>query len=129
MRSVFPGKHFCVSVVFVGALICLMPASTTRAAPQAWPVAGRQGIIRLVIAPMAQAGDRVAYEEQISAVCEGQETCFVNFFTNSTGAALSVPLPDAIDQEPTAMLRRSAKQGVDSFRWSCRLKRPEADCF
>ncbi|WP_295642568.1 hypothetical protein [uncultured Methylibium sp.] len=103
--------------------------SPVAAGPTDWAVAGRQGIIRLVIVPQAQAGDRVAYDKQIESLCAGQETCFVNFFTNSTGAAVQVPLPDAIFNEPTALLRRSAKQGVDSFRWSCRLKKPGADCF
>lgn len=105
----------------------LLPAAV--AGPGDWAVAGRQGIIRLVIVPQSQAGDRVAYDKQIETLCAGQETCFVNFFTNSTGAAVQVPLPDAIFNEPTALLRRSAKQGVDSFRWSCRLKKPGADCF
>lgn len=83
----------------------------------------------MVIVPLAQAQDRAAYDEQIAALCKGQETCFINFFTNSTNAGLAVPMPDAIDKEATAVLRRSAKQGVNSFRWSCRLKRPEIDCF
>lgn len=108
-------------------LMALRPAFAAE--PDAWPVAGRQGIIRLVIVPMAQVTDRAAYDRQIATLCAGQETCFVNFFSNSTQAPLSVPLPDAIDREPTAMLRRSAKQGVDSFRWSCRLKLPNNDCF
>ncbi len=99
------------------------------AGPSDWALAGRQGIIRMVIVPQAQAGNRSAYDRQIETLCAGQETCFVNFFTNSTGAAVQVPLPDAIANEPTALLRRSAKQGVDSFRWSCRLKKPDADCF
>lgn len=108
---------------------CGMPVAAAAAGPADWPLAGRQGIIRLVIVPQAQAGDRAAYDRQIERLCAGQETCFINFFTNSTGAAVQVPLPDAIFSEPTALLRRSAKQGVDSFRWSCRLKKPGADCF
>lgn len=107
----------------------LLVATSLAADAKEWPVAGRQGIIRLVIVPLAQAGDRAAYDQQIERLCAGQETCFVNFFTNSTGAAVQVPLPDAISAEATALLRRSAKQGVDSFRWSCRLNKPVADCF
>lgn len=83
----------------------------------------------MVIVPQPQATDRAAYDRQIATLCDKQETCFVNFYTNSTQAPVSVPLPDAIDKEPTALLRRSAKQGVDSFRWSCRLKQPEPNCF
>ena len=98
-------------------------------AAEAWPVAGRQGIIRSVIVPADQAGQREAYQPQIDSLCAGAETCFINFYTNSTGAPLVVPLPDAIANEPTAVLRRSAKQGVEGFRWSCRLKKPEPDCF
>lgn len=94
-----------------------------------WALAGRQGKIMLVIVPATQAGERAAYDRQIAALCAGEETCFVNFFTNSTNAPVAVPLPDAIDHEATAVLRRSAKQGVDSFRWSCRLKKLDGDCF
>lgn len=98
-------------------------------ATDAWPLAGRQGMIRIVIVPAAQAGDPEAYQRQIAVLCAGEETCFVNFFTNASGAAVTVPLPDAIANEPTAVLRRSAKQGVESFRWSCRMKKPEPGCF
>jgi len=108
-------------------LLAVPAAQAADASP--WVVAGRQGIIRLVIVPASQTQDRAAYDQQIAALCKGQETCFINFFTNSTNAPVSVPLPDAIDKEATAVLRRSAKQGVDSFRWSCRLKRPDTDCF
>jgi hypothetical protein len=104
-------------------------ASGPAAAAEAWPVAGRQGIIRSVIVPADLAGQREAYQPQIDSLCAGAETCFINFYTNSTGAPLAVPLPDAIANEPTALLRRSAKQGVDGFRWSCRLKKPDPDCF
>ena len=70
-----------------------------------------------------------AYRQQIETLCVGKETCFANFFTNSTGAALAIPLPDAITQEATAVLRRSGKNGVEGFRWSCRMSMPEPGCF
>jgi hypothetical protein len=118
----------------VAGLVCLAlagPLLGVAAAPETegWQVAGRQGILRMVIVPAAEMGDRAAYDKQIATLCAGQETCFVNFFSNSTGAPVALPLPDAIANEPVAVLRRSAKQGVDSFRWSCRLKKPDADCF
>ena len=115
------------------AVLCLAGAaahaSTAATSASAWTLAGMQGKIRIVVVPQAQAGDAAAYERQIEQLCAGQETCFVNFFTNSTGAAVEVPLPDAIANEATAVLRRSAKQGVDGFRWSCRMKKPGTDCF
>lgn len=113
------------------AVLCLAGAAAhaSMAAPSTWALAGMQGKIRIVVVPQAQAGDAAAYERQIEQLCAGQETCFVNFFTNSTGAAVQVPLPDAIASEATAVLRRSAKQGVDGFRWSCRMKKPGTDCF
>lgn len=92
-------------------------------------VVGRQGILMHVIVPAAAAKDREAYLREIPAICGTQETCFVNFYTNSTGAPASLPLPDAISSEATAVLRRSAKQGSEGFRWSCRLGLPEPDCF
>lgn len=94
-----------------------------------WPVAGRQGLMRFVIVPAALATDRGAYERQIERLCAAQRTCFLNFYTNSSGAALAVPLPDAIDREATAVFRRSAKQGAESLRFSCRLQLKEEHCF
>jgi hypothetical protein len=116
------------AVALVWALGC-GTSSQAQTEPAPWVVAGRQGIIRLVIVPMDKVQDRAAYDAQIAVLCKEQETCFLNFFSNSTKAPVAVPLPDAIDREATAVLRRSAKQGVDSFRWSCRLKRPDTDCF
>lgn len=119
----------CRSTLVLLAACAASWACGTAAAADAWPVAGRQGIIRSVIVPADQAGQREAYQPQIDSLCAGAETCFINFYTNSTGAPLAVPLPDAIANEPTAVLRRSAKQGVEGFRWSCRLKKPDPDCF
>lgn len=108
---------------------CTMPASL-RAAPDApWPLAGEQGMVRFVIVPEAQARDRAAYFQQIQRLCEPGGTCFLNFYTNSTGAPVALPLPDAIDHEATAVFRRSAKRPGDIFRWSCRLRVPQEDCF
>jgi hypothetical protein len=104
-------------------------AGAAQTAPEPWAVAGRQGSILQVIVPQALASNREAYRAQIEAFCAGRETCFVNFYTNSTGAALTLPLPDAIANEATAVLRRSAKQGSEGFRWSCRLALPEPNCF
>ena len=94
-----------------------------------WPLAGQQGIVRSVIVPMDQARDRAAYARQVRLLCEPNQTCFLNFYTNSTGAPLSMPLPDATSNESTAAYRRSAKQGTEIFRWNCRLQIPKEDCF
>lgn len=98
-------------------------------APEPWTVAGRQGVILQVIVPLERAKDRDAYRQQIEILCQGKETCFVNFYTNSSGAPLAIPLPDVISNEATATQRRSAKRGSEVFRWSCRLALPEPDCF
>lgn len=96
----------------------------------AWQVVGKQGILLQVIVPTAQARDRAAYQAQVPALCGDRETCFVNFYTNTTAAAPVLPLPATIADEATAVLRRSAKQGVlDGFRWSCRLAMPDPGCF
>jgi hypothetical protein len=97
--------------------------------PEAWQVAGHQGKVLLVIVPASQAGDAAAYARQVAALCQGEDTCFVNFYTNSTGAAVALPLPDAIDHEATAVFRRSAKRGSATFRWSCRMQIEPATCF
>ena len=107
---------------------CSAPA-LQAAADEPWPVAGQQGQVRFVIVPRDQARDRASYDRQIQLLCEPQRTCFLNFYTNSTGAPQVVPLPDAIDREATAVLRRSAKRAAETFRWSCRLQVPQEDCF
>jgi hypothetical protein len=99
------------------------------AADDAWTVAGRQGLIRFVIVPMALARDREAYIGQIQRLCEPGRSCFINFYTNSTGAPVAVPLPDAIDHEATAVFRRSSKRGSEGLRWSCRMQVDAPDCF
>lgn len=110
-------------------LVVLLGAPPLQADEPQFQVVGRQGILLHVIVPSAAAKDREAYLREIPAICGTQETCFVNFYTNSTGAPASLPLPDAISSEATAVLRRSAKQGSEGFRWSCRLGLPEPDCF
>lgn len=109
----------------------LLVAATQTAVAQAdaWPVAGRQGVIQVVIVPEDAARDREAYARQIERLCPPQATCFLNFHTNSTGAPVAVPLPDAIAQESTAVFRRSIKQGGEYFRWSCRMGVDAANCF
>lgn len=108
----------------------LAVGGSARAAPPApWPVAGEQGLVRLVIVPAAQARERDAYAQQLAALCPPERTCFLNFYTNSTGAPLTVPLPDAIDREATATFRRSTKNGAERFMWSCRMKVPSEACF
>jgi hypothetical protein len=123
------------SPALVGAAALLAWASTACAASSgpdaeaAWPVVGRQGVVRLVIVPAAAARDRDAYARQIERLCEPERTCFLNFYTNSTGAPLGVPLPDAVADEVTAVFRRSSKQMAEGLRWSCRLQVDPTDCF
>lgn len=79
--------------------------------------------------PAAEARDSAAYRREIAALCPSGASCFINFHTNSTGASLALPLPDAIAAEATAVFRRSVKQGGEFFRWSCRLGLAVGDCF
>lgn len=108
-----------------------MAAATAQPAapPPAWPEVARQGVVRMIVVPLAQARDREAYTQQIALLCEEQGRCFLNFYTNSSGAPLATPLPDAIWQEPTAMFRRSDKRSAEQFRWSCRLGLDPGNCF
>lgn len=121
----FTPLALCAVVLSVAA----GPAQPQTLAPGTWEVAGRQGLIQVVIVPQAQARSREAYAKQVALLCAPEVTCFINFFTNATGAPVSVPLPDAIAEEPTAIFRRSAKQGAESFRWSCRMGSDEGNCF
>lgn len=94
-----------------------------------WPVVGRQGIIKIVIVPTEAARDRAAYDREIASICDPDQSCFINFYSNSAGAPVGLPLPEAISSESTAIFRRSVKQAGEFFRWSCRLGLPEGDCF
>lgn len=95
----------------------------------AWPVVGRQGIIKIVIVPTELASDRAAYDREIAAICPAEQSCFINFYSNSSGAPITVPLPDAVSKEATAVFRRSVKQAGEFFRWNCRLGLPDSGCF
>ena len=92
-------------------------------------MAGQQGLVRLVIVPADQSRDADAYLRQVTRLCDPERTCFLNFYTNSAGAPLAVPLPDAIAAEATATFRRSKKNGAERFQWSCRMKMPQQECF
>ena len=115
---------------FAAVAAALAPAHQGQAAAvDEWPVIGRQGLVRFIVVPPDKATDQASYEEQIARLCEPERTCFLNFYTNSTQAAPSVPLPEAIANEATATYRRSMKNGVQFFLWSCRLKVPGHECF
>jgi hypothetical protein len=111
------------------AAFALLGAAAQAADGDTWPVAGRQGVLRYVIVPAQSARDPAAYAQQIERLCGPAPTCFLNFYTNSTGAPLAVPLPDAIAHEATAVLRRSAKRGMEGFRFACRLQTGDETCF
>lgn len=110
-------------------LLLALTGPLAAAAEDDWQLAGTQGVVRVVIVPAAQVRDADAYQRQIDRLCPPGETCFVNFHTNSTGAPVALPLPDAIAHEVTARFRRSAKVGREVFEWSCRLKVEDAPCF
>ena len=111
------------------ASLLVMSGNASAAPIDTWATAGQQGLVRFIIVPMEHASDRSAYERQILNLCDPERTCFLNFYTNSTAATQAVPLPDAIASEATATYRRSMKNGVQMFKWSCRLKLSEQDCF
>lgn len=115
--------------VLIHITLLMLVSTAVQAAEQTWAVAGRQGLVQFVIVPLDKAKDRHAYDAQIKQLCAPETTCFLNFYTNSTNAALTMPLPDAIDHETTARYRRSMKNGVEKFQWSCRLKITQDDCF
>jgi hypothetical protein len=115
---------FCALTLSAGANAGQAPANT-----QDWIVAGRLGLMQFIVVPEASARDRAYYNRVIEQRCDREETCFLRFFTNSSGAVPAVPLPDAILAEPTAMFQRSIKQAREQFQWSCRLGLAEASCF
>lgn len=119
-----PMKTICLGVGLAAAL-----AAAGASAETAWPVAGQQGLVRYVIVPAEQARDAEAYLRQVAKLCDPERTCFLNFYTNSTGADVAVPLPNAIAAEATATFRRSMKNGAERLMWSCRMKMPQPECF
>jgi hypothetical protein len=122
-----------VRVLRAGGWLAMLPALALAADPApedgAWVEVGRQGITRTIVVPLAQAADRAAYGRQIERLCPGTSSCFLNFYSNSKGVPLSDPLPDAVFQEPTAVYRKSPKQGAELLRFSCRLGLDPATCF
>lgn len=108
---------------------CTALGSSMAAESRDWSVIGRQGIVELVLVPTEQAADRQAYDQQIDRLCKPRQTCFLNFYTNTTAIAVAVPLPDPIASEATATFRRSVKQGAELFMWSCRMKVASGECF
>ena len=131
MTAVSPSSLWLLKAGFTCATAAALvaPATCVGAADAvAWQVVGKQGLLLQVIVPTAQARDRAAYLAQVPALCGDRETCFVNFYTNSTGAALATPLPDAVFQEATAVFRRSEKHAAEQFRWACRLALDPGAC-
>jgi hypothetical protein len=121
----------CVnSLARVTLLLALWPSTAAAAAEdETWQVVGRQGLLQVVIVPRDKATQAAAYRAQIAKLCPADRTCFINFFTNSSGATAALPLPDTIAAEATARFRRSTKNGVELLQWSCRLGFPGGDCF
>ena len=105
------------------------PAAPAAAAAAPWTVAGAQGLVRVIIVPVALAREKAAYVQQVQQLCEPERTCFLNFYANPAGLPVALPLPDGIEHEATAVYRRSAKQGAERFIWSCRLGVVGEPCF
>ena len=129
----WPGVTALVPTMSVAMTVAMSVAmsvsSTASAADVPWQLAGQQGIVRFVIVPTEQATDLAAYLRQAQALCEPGVTCFLNFYTNRSGAPLTLPLPDAIERESTAVYRRSVKQGAERLVWRCSLKITAENCF
>ena len=123
-------KALCVLL-----LAALLPSAGKTAEagappPVNWQLAGSLGLLQFIVVPEASARDQAYYERIIAEVCADQTaSCFLRFFTNSTRAALTVPLPDAVIAEPTVMFQRSAKHLREQFQWSCRLQINGSSCF
>lgn len=129
MRSPAVRKRLRNALRTAAACALFGGAAMAAADPAEWTVIGRQGIVSLVLVPNAQATDRIAYDREIDRLCPPGQTCFLNFYTNSQGLVVTVPLPDGIASEATATFRRSTKQGAQMFMWSCRLKVSSDACF
>jgi hypothetical protein len=96
---------------------------------QDWQVAGRLGLLQFVVVAEPRAREREFYASIVTSLCEPDSTCFLRFFTNSKKVPVTMPLPDAILAEPTAMFQRSSKQGNAVFQWSCRTGLAAGNCY
>lgn len=116
------------SLLLAGAPPAAAQAATTTEAP--WPVAGALGLMQFVVLP-ADAGlpEEAAYQRQAEQLCGPAPTCFLRFFANPRGLALSMPLADEILAEPTARYSRSGKRGAAVFEWSCKARPTDGHCF
>jgi hypothetical protein len=111
-------------------LLALTVSPPTRAdTPHDWQVAGRLGLMQFIVVPEASARDGRYHRAIVDELCDREDTCFLRFFTNSTGAQMAFPLPDAIMNEPTVMFQRSAKHRREQFQWACRLDMADGNCF
>ena len=129
MRVAAPTLRACWRTTAWFTLVAALSSATAAAADEAWQVVGRQGLMQVVIVPREKATEAAAYRAQIAKLCPPDRTCFINFFTNSSGALAVLPLPDAIAAEATARFRRSTKNGVELLQWSCRLGLAGSECF
>jgi hypothetical protein len=112
------------------AAIITLPAVAEETPAADWHLAGRLGLLQFIVVPEASARDRAYYDRIIDTVCsDDTASCFLRFFTNASGVAMSFPLPDAVLAEPTVMFQRSAKHRTEQFQWSCRLGLAESACF
>jgi hypothetical protein len=114
---------------WLAAVALLTVCATAGADDPLWQLVGRQGLVQVVVVALDEVRNQGLYERVVTSLCEPEHTCFINFYTNSTNAKAELPLPDAIANEPSATFRRSAKNGVTIFMWSCRLKIPDRECF
>lgn len=126
-RPLRPVSAPVLALLFLPLL--LTAGATAAAQAEDWQLLGRQGLVQMVIVPAQHVRDEDAYREQIRRLCPPETTCFVNFYSNSTGATPALPLPEAISAEATATFRRSMKQMVERFSWACRMQMPQKDCF
>ena len=83
-----------IVAILVAGASCASPSVASAAEADAWSVIGDQGVTRYVLVPSEQASNAAAYERQIIRLCDPTSTCFLNFYTNSTGAPLGMPLAD-----------------------------------
>jgi hypothetical protein len=112
------------------AALALQGAAVAEPPVADWQLAGRLGLLQFIVVPEASARDRAYYDRIIEDVCSDETaSCFLRFFSNSRGATLTFPLPDAVLAEPTVSFQRSAKHQREQFQWSCRLQLAESSCF
>ena len=110
-------------------LVLAAPGIALAQSGDGWERVGELGMMQLVIVDHERAAEEAIYDDAIATLCRPSATCFLRFYANPQGVAVTVPLPDAISHNTTAFYTLSTKASKQIFRWSCRVVNEPDNCY